>query len=1309
LDTRERHLRVARAHNGGYAVGKPIAEFEGLKLKTIGKYEITAEIGRGAMGEVYKARDPSIGRMVALKVITSGLTGKPELLERFYQEARSAGALQHPNIVTVYELGKEGDLPFIAMEFLGGDSLEKLIARQAPLPLVQKVGYVIQICRALEYAHKHGVVHRDIKPGNIMTTSEGAIKVVDFGIARLVDASKTQTGTLIGTLGYMSPQQLRGEHADERSDIWAVGVLFYELLIYKRPFQGDNPAALMMTIISQEPPPLADSGAEYTSEVEAIVFRMLQKEALNRYQTMEEVLFDLDPVFKRLQQARVGELVEQSQRLIEAEDLKTAQQLLREALHADSSHAEAKTLLERVSRELRRQQVLPRVKDQVAKAQGMLASGQLQQAKAEVQAALQLDSTFQPARDLLGEVQKAVERARELDQKLQITKQRLAEGSLTEADSQLDDVLSLDPQNAQAQELRRQIREEVGRRQQRKRLSDAVRHARDLWSQLRYGECISQLVELQKEFPDNAEIAKLLETARRDQAEGEKQKQLAEVRNLLASQQYERARGALNSLRNNFPNDTAVENLLALAQDEEAAAKVQQRRQQELLRLRALAGEGKHAEALASGESLLAEFPDDFELTELVNFASAEVRRAEQARRLEETIGRVRELMAKGSFAEAGRTAEKALREFPGNAELKTLGEEANRNQQEKQRREQMELRIREVKSRLERDELTGAIELAKETIATLGPDTNVTRLLQAAQSERQERMRKKEQERRVQDARSLLDAGKLDEATQIVNEALATQLLDAADPRVKTIQIEVERKKKVDAAQTLLGAGKLDEATQIVNEALATQLLDAADPRVKTFLAEVESQRQKASVVSQPAPAAPTPRPEADPSILFSATGISTPAEPQPTPSAPAPAKVRELAAERPAGKNKKTPMVIAATIAIAAVIGGGIYLATSRGKAASALSPAQTPASASNPSTSTPTPAASQPAPNPLEQQQQQLMDQAQALAGQGQFTQALQDLDNAIKLNGPLEQNVQTLRAQIAKAESDSEAQAAMQKEGQLWNQAVAAYQQDQLDAAARDFQQVAAMKTGLHQADTRKYLDTLIPQARRSDVLFRRAQSLAKNVNNRLSLEQANQDLQQVVIAGGPRAAQASRLQAAVKSLLNASDELQQLVKEYNSGTDSTSQLEKLQQEIRGLENVNGGVGQKARLLDQRISADLKDLHSTAPLPPPMTNTHASTASASTSRLVWLVSIDSSSASGEQIEDHPLPYALVAKAAANHARFKLQLSINSQGRVTAGRVLSGVASLGQSLVSEAEKGWRFSPPGQNNASAQVSVQF
>jgi serine/threonine protein kinase len=1240
-------------------------------LRTIGKYEITAEIGRGAMGEVYKARDPLIGRMVALKVITSGLSGKPELLDRFYQEARSAGALQHPNIVTVYELGKESDLPFIAMEFLGGESLEKIIARRAKLPLVQKIGYVMQICRALEYAHKHGVVHRDIKPGNIMTTVEGSVKVVDFGIARLVDASKTQTGTLIGTLGYMSPQQLRGEHADERSDIWAVGVLLYELLAYKRPFLGDNPAALMMSIISKEPPPLVDSGADCTSDVETITFRMLQKEAGDRYQTMEDVLLDLDPVYRQLQQSRVGELVSQSERLIEANDLKEAQALLREALHADSSHVQAKTLLDKVSRELRRQQVLPKVKEQIVKAQEMLDAGRFQDAKAEVQAALQLDSTFQPARDLLGEVQKAAERARELDKKLRITKQRVAEGSLTQADQQLDDVLALDPENPQAQELRRQIREEVERREQRKRLSEAVQHARELWSQLRYDECIGELVELQKEFPDNVEVAKLLETARRDQAEGDRQKGLAEVRNLLANKQYEQARNALNSLQKNFPNDTAVQNLLALARDEQAAAKQQQRLQQELPRLRALAGEGKHAEALRSAEALLTEFPGEFELAELTDFLRTEVRRAQQARRLEERLQRARDLIGKGSFSEAERLAKEALGEFPGNADLKALGEEAQRKVQEKQRRDEIEKRAREVKTRIERDELTGAIELARETIATLGPDTNVSQLLDLAEVERKQREKKKEQDQKVQDARTLLGEGRVDEASAIVSEALATQMLDAADPRVATLLAEVETKKQEIATIPPLA------------EKAAPSAPSTSEPVLNTLF--------PASPVVSAEPSGPA---------------VESKREPV-KPVKPTPARARPGAvAKAPTGK--KTGLMLAAGVAIAAVIGAGIYFATRGGKAPSQPSPSQPVATASKPAA--PSPAA--PAPNPLEQQQQQLMSQAQGLASQGQFAEALRDLDNALKLNGPLQQNVQSMRDQIAKAQNNSQAQAAIQKEAQLWNQAIAAYQQDKLNAAARGFQQVTALVAGLHQADARKYLDTLIPQARKSDQLFTRAQSLAKQVNNRQSLEQANQYLQQVVDGGGPHAAQASRLQESLQSRLNASAsaQLRQLVRQYNDGSDDPAELRKLQQQFRGLENTKGTVGQQAHLYaEQRIPADLKNLENPAPLPPPAAAHRASQTPAPTQRFLWVVSVDSSSTGSLQLEAHPLPIDIVAKAAAAHEQFDLQLSVDSQGRVTGGRVLSGSASLGQSMLSEAQKSWRFSAPGRNSATAKVSVQF
>jgi serine/threonine-protein kinase len=205
----------------------------------LGKYELLTELGRGAMGVVYKARDPLIGRLVALKTINNNLVEKPGLLERFYREGQSAGKLQHTNIVTIFELGEEKGTPFIAMEYLEGESLEKTIARRPRLPLVLKIGYIVHICLALEYAHKNGVIHRDIKPANVVVTPHGVVKVVDFGIARLIDFSRTHSETMAGTPMYMAPELFRENEADERSDIWAVGVTFYELICRRCPFSKD--------------------------------------------------------------------------------------------------------------------------------------------------------------------------------------------------------------------------------------------------------------------------------------------------------------------------------------------------------------------------------------------------------------------------------------------------------------------------------------------------------------------------------------------------------------------------------------------------------------------------------------------------------------------------------------------------------------------------------------------------------------------------------------------------------------------------------------------------------------------------------------------------------------------------------------------------------------------------------------------------------------------------------------------------------------------------------------------------------------
>lgn len=765
-------------------------------MKKLGKFEILEQIGKGAMGVVYKARDPFIGRLVALKTITTGLAEDPALLERFYQEARSAGALEHPNIVTVFELGKEGDTPFIAMAFLEGGSLDKLIEARPVLPLSQKLGYIVYVCRALEYAHKRGVVHRDIKPGNVMVTADGIVKVVDFGIARLGDTGRTQTGTLIGTLGYMSPQLIGGKTADARSDIWAVGVMFYELLAYQRPFSGENHVALMMNIHSQPTPSILEAAPGTPPDVAEVVERMLRKEVDERFQSMDEVLIELEPIWKRLQQAEVSVLVADSKQLFEARDLGRAQDVLRKALLIDTANTQAKNLLEKINADIRRREIIPQVKGRVERGQNLLAAGQFEEAKLEAEAALHLDSTFLPARELLAQVQNAAERARALAQALRATKQRLAEGAITEAELQLTKVLEIDAANIAAQDLLKQIRDEKSRRENQRRLSETLHRARAFWTELRYDECIQLLLDAQQKFPGEREVDKLLETTRQDKAEQERQKLLTEARSFLRNQQFDEALRVLEGVLGHSPADSTATNLRMLAlQGREQQIRERQLRE-DLASLRALVKDGKFQEAIDQGEALLRESPKEFELGELVAYARGEHIQREEKRKLDQWVDKVNQEIRSSHFQDAIQAAKSGLAEFPRDLALMLLLESAKKKQEEKEKREVLEQRIKEVRARINRQELTGAMDLARQTLAAFGPDTDINQLLHQAEMEHEQRAKKnRDQQETFEAARTLVDARKFDDATVTLQQAVATQLISNSDPRLGELLHEIAQK----------------------------------------------------------------------------------------------------------------------------------------------------------------------------------------------------------------------------------------------------------------------------------------------------------------------------------------------------------------------------------------------------------------------------------------------------------------------------------------------------------------------------------
>ena len=260
--------------------------------QTIAHYEIQDRLGGGGMGVVYKAKDIRLKRPVALKFLPHDLTRDAKARERFVHEAQAASALDHPNICTIYEIDEteQGQI-FIAMAYYQGQTLKKKIAG-GPLPVEQAVEIAIQVAQGLERAHEVGIIHRDIKPANVMVTDRGLVKILDFGLAKVVDVSLTKTGSTLGTVAYMSPEQARGEAVDHRSDLWSLGVVLYEMLSGERPSQGDYEQAVIYSILNVDPKPVRTLRSEVPEALGRVLARSLAKDAAARDTDASALLSD---------------------------------------------------------------------------------------------------------------------------------------------------------------------------------------------------------------------------------------------------------------------------------------------------------------------------------------------------------------------------------------------------------------------------------------------------------------------------------------------------------------------------------------------------------------------------------------------------------------------------------------------------------------------------------------------------------------------------------------------------------------------------------------------------------------------------------------------------------------------------------------------------------------------------------------------------------------------------------------------------------------------------------------------------------
>jgi tetratricopeptide (TPR) repeat protein/predicted Ser/Thr protein kinase len=467
-------------------------------VETIGKYQVQKVLGRGGMGTVYEALDPFIARKVALKTMIAGLVDNPELKARFLREAQAAGGLRHRNIVTVYDLGEDKGQPFIAMEFIEGTDLEKVIQNKEPLTVEWKLDILRQVCEGLAYAHKNGIVHRDIKPANVRVTHEGEVKIMDFGIAHLQSSTMTKSGLVLGTVHYMAPEQIEGQKVDHRADIFSVGAIAYELIAYKRPFDGDTITAVMYKIMHDRPDPRILPETEYSPRLQEIIMRALARDVRERYQSLDDMRHDLAGMV-RATPTHVGLRVDpgavkpppapraaeperaRPQPEREKQDRDKQQEIAR--MRAEVERARAEGQLQGALVTCRRlMELAPGDKDAAATAKQLEAAVQDRQIGqlCETALAYAADGDMELAGKIMGKVEKlapespryrqlktylAEESSRRAAKALTAAAQdHLAFGNLEEARAAAEEALKAEPGNAVAREIRDRAADVLARR-----------------------------------------------------------------------------------------------------------------------------------------------------------------------------------------------------------------------------------------------------------------------------------------------------------------------------------------------------------------------------------------------------------------------------------------------------------------------------------------------------------------------------------------------------------------------------------------------------------------------------------------------------------------------------------------------------------------------------------------------------------------------------------------------------------------------------------------------------------------------------
>lgn len=523
--------------------------------KTIGKYQVQGEIGKGGFGTVYRAWDPTVNRAVAIKVLT--VSGDADLLTRFRNEAASTGNLHHRNIVTIHDFGEHEGVPYMVMQLLEGETLQELQARKAPLTLVQKMQIMGQVADGLNYAHQHGIVHRDVKPANIMIMPDHSVQIMDFGIARVTASTsrQTRTGFVIGTVLYMAPEQfLPGKTVDHRSDIWAYGVIYYELLTGKHPFSGPDEMSTLYQVAHIEPEPVRSLAPDVPPALEEVIQRLLSKDPDLRYSSLREVNFDTQPILVELKREQACELMTRARQLASDEKFEEAQKTAHEILELDPSNREAHLLLQSLKQHVHRKVVQPKIQSLVEKAEHDVQARAWQPAIDALQSALRLNPADTAIQARLEQVRALSEASRKAEKLVLDARRELKAHNLTAAFRIATEAANADPASASASHVLADIQREIETRAGDRRRGDALASARSMLLLGEYSKAIAHLEQLAAEMPGDEEIETMLGSARQ---QARKAELTAGIEQALAAGDFARAANLVSAAREEFPDQGA--------------------------------------------------------------------------------------------------------------------------------------------------------------------------------------------------------------------------------------------------------------------------------------------------------------------------------------------------------------------------------------------------------------------------------------------------------------------------------------------------------------------------------------------------------------------------------------------------------------------------------------------------------------------------------------------------------------------------------------------------------------------------------